>query len=125
MIGPSSSNELPAVSRSAISLRSAVAYAAAPRGKITRMEIRPAPEPIASALSYDADTDRARRLLPLVREGFAKSLEGTSAQIAFQAPERVRVSAEVANKTYMVGRNGQELWAYVPHKKFGVVGKTG
>src|ERR1700752_4301435 len=34
----------------------------------------PAPEPIGSALSYDADIDRARRLTPLVEEGFAASL---------------------------------------------------
>src|SRR5476651_302835 len=31
----------------------------------------PAPEPIGSAMSYDGDIDRARRLLPLVVEGFA------------------------------------------------------
>src|SRR5450759_1131629 len=34
----------------------------------------PAPEPIGSAMSYDADVDRARRLLPLVEEGFASCL---------------------------------------------------
>src|SRR5437588_4013986 len=34
----------------------------------------PAPEPIGSAMSYDADVDRARRLTPLVKEGFATSL---------------------------------------------------
>src|SRR3954454_19234805 len=33
-----------------------------------------APEPIGSAMSYQADVDRARRLLPLVEEGFAASL---------------------------------------------------
>jgi aryl-alcohol dehydrogenase-like predicted oxidoreductase len=33
-----------------------------------------APEPIGSAMSYDADLERARRLTPLVKEGFAKSL---------------------------------------------------
>ncbi|MDB6034385.1 MAG: Alpha/beta hydrolase family protein [Verrucomicrobiales bacterium] len=58
-------------------------------------------------------------------EGFAKNLEGNGGHLAFQAPDRVRVSADVGNKTYMVGRNGQELWAYVPHKKFGVVGISG
>lgn len=30
----------------------------------------PAPEPIGSAMSYDADVDRAARLMPLVKEGF-------------------------------------------------------
>jgi L-galactose dehydrogenase/L-glyceraldehyde 3-phosphate reductase len=29
----------------------------------------PAPEPIGSAMSYDADIDRARRLMPLIEEG--------------------------------------------------------
>ena len=32
----------------------------------------PAPEPIGSAMSYDADIERARRLMPLVTEGFAE-----------------------------------------------------
>src|SRR5215467_14464675 len=34
----------------------------------------PAPEPIGSAISYEADVDRARRLIPLVKEGFATNL---------------------------------------------------
>jgi len=41
----------------------------------------PAPEPIGSAVSYDADVDRAHRLMPLVEEGFADSL--TEAAIRF------------------------------------------
>jgi aryl-alcohol dehydrogenase-like predicted oxidoreductase len=32
------------------------------------------PEPIGSAMSYEADVTRARRLMPIVREGFAASL---------------------------------------------------
>jgi aryl-alcohol dehydrogenase-like predicted oxidoreductase len=42
----------------------------------------PAPEPIGSAMSYDADIDRARRLLPLVREGFATSLTEAATRFA-------------------------------------------
>jgi aryl-alcohol dehydrogenase-like predicted oxidoreductase len=34
----------------------------------------PPPEPIGSALSYEGDLQRARRLAPLVREGFAANL---------------------------------------------------
>jgi aryl-alcohol dehydrogenase-like predicted oxidoreductase len=34
----------------------------------------PPPEPIGSALSYEGDLQRARRLAPLVREGFATNL---------------------------------------------------
>jgi aryl-alcohol dehydrogenase-like predicted oxidoreductase len=42
----------------------------------------PAPEPIGSALSYDADVDRARRLMPLVKEGFAGSLTEAATRFA-------------------------------------------
>jgi L-galactose dehydrogenase/L-glyceraldehyde 3-phosphate reductase len=41
----------------------------------------PPPEPIGSAMSYEADIARARRLMPLVKDGFAGSL--TEAAIRF------------------------------------------
>jgi aryl-alcohol dehydrogenase-like predicted oxidoreductase len=46
----------------------------------------PAPEPIGSALSYDADVDRARRLMPLVTEGFAASLTEAATRFALSHP---------------------------------------
>jgi L-galactose dehydrogenase/L-glyceraldehyde 3-phosphate reductase len=46
----------------------------------------PAPEPIGSAMSYDADIDRARRLLPLVHEGFAASLTEAGTRFAISHP---------------------------------------
>jgi aryl-alcohol dehydrogenase-like predicted oxidoreductase len=46
----------------------------------------PAPEPIGSAMSYDADIDRARRLLPLVKEGFAASLTEAATRFAISHP---------------------------------------
>src|SRR5437667_11114907 len=46
----------------------------------------PAPEPIGSAMSYDADIDRARRLLPLVKEGFAASLTEAATRFALSHP---------------------------------------
>ncbi|WP_407165372.1 aldo/keto reductase [Bradyrhizobium sp. ORS 111] len=46
----------------------------------------PAPEPIGSAMSYDADIDRARRLLPLVEDGFAASLTEAAARFALSHP---------------------------------------
>ncbi len=46
----------------------------------------PAPEPIGSAVSYDADIDRARRLLPLVKEGFASSLTEAATRFALSHP---------------------------------------
>jgi aryl-alcohol dehydrogenase-like predicted oxidoreductase len=46
----------------------------------------PAPEPIGSAMSYDADVDRARRLMPLVEEGFASSLTEAATRFALSHP---------------------------------------
>jgi aryl-alcohol dehydrogenase-like predicted oxidoreductase len=46
----------------------------------------PAPEPIGSAMSYDADVDRARRLMPLVNEGFAGSLTEAATRFALSHP---------------------------------------
>ena len=46
----------------------------------------PAPEPIGSATSYDADVDRARRLIPLVKEGFANSLTEAATRFALSHP---------------------------------------
>jgi aryl-alcohol dehydrogenase-like predicted oxidoreductase len=46
----------------------------------------PAPEPIGSAMSYDADVDRARRLAPLVEEGFSGSLTEAATRFALSHP---------------------------------------
>ena len=46
----------------------------------------PAPEPIGSAMSYDADIERARRLMPLVEEGFAGSLTEAATRFALSHP---------------------------------------
>jgi aryl-alcohol dehydrogenase-like predicted oxidoreductase len=46
----------------------------------------PAPEPIGSAINYDADIDRARRLIPLVKEGFATSLTEAATRFALSHP---------------------------------------
>jgi aryl-alcohol dehydrogenase-like predicted oxidoreductase len=46
----------------------------------------PAPEPIGSAMRYDADVDRAQRLMPLVKEGFAASLTEAATRFALTHP---------------------------------------
>jgi aryl-alcohol dehydrogenase-like predicted oxidoreductase len=46
----------------------------------------PPPEPIGSAMSYDADVARARRLLPLLKEGFAASLTEAATRFAISHP---------------------------------------
>ena len=46
----------------------------------------PPPEPIGTAARYDSDVERARRLLPLVQEGFASSLPEAAARFAITHP---------------------------------------
>jgi aryl-alcohol dehydrogenase-like predicted oxidoreductase len=46
----------------------------------------PPPEPIGSGLRYDADIVRARRLLPLVEEGFAASLTEAATRFVLSQP---------------------------------------
>ena len=46
----------------------------------------PPPEPIGSAMRYDADIVRARRLMPLVKEGFAASLTEAATRFALSHP---------------------------------------
>jgi L-galactose dehydrogenase/L-glyceraldehyde 3-phosphate reductase len=46
----------------------------------------PPPEPIGSAMSYDADVARARRLMALVTEGFAASLTEAATRFALSHP---------------------------------------
>jgi aryl-alcohol dehydrogenase-like predicted oxidoreductase len=46
----------------------------------------PAPEPIGSAMSYDADIERARRLLPLVKEGYAATLTEAATRFVLSHP---------------------------------------
>jgi aryl-alcohol dehydrogenase-like predicted oxidoreductase len=46
----------------------------------------PPPEPIGSAMSYDADVLRAHRLMPLVTEGFAANLAEAAARFAITHP---------------------------------------
>jgi aryl-alcohol dehydrogenase-like predicted oxidoreductase len=46
----------------------------------------PAPEPIGSAMSYEADVGRAHRLMALVKEGFATSLTEVATRFALTHP---------------------------------------
>jgi len=56
-------------------------------GSIERHPIAsPPPEPIGSAMSYEADVRRARRLMPIVEEGFAASLTEAATRFAISCP---------------------------------------
>jgi aryl-alcohol dehydrogenase-like predicted oxidoreductase len=46
----------------------------------------PPPAPIGSAMSYDADVVRARRLMPLVEEGYVASLTEAATRFALSHP---------------------------------------
>jgi aryl-alcohol dehydrogenase-like predicted oxidoreductase len=46
----------------------------------------PAPEPIGSAMNYDADVARGRRLMPLIEAGFAASLTEAATRFATSHP---------------------------------------
>jgi len=46
----------------------------------------PPPEPIGTAMSYDADVVRAGRLMPLVKEGFAATLTEAATRFALSHP---------------------------------------
>ncbi len=46
----------------------------------------PPPEPIGSAMNYDGDVRRARRLMPLVAEGFAANLTEAATRFAISHP---------------------------------------
>lgn len=57
--------------------------------------------------------------------GLPNEMAGRSARVAFQAPDRATISVGYKNEAYSIGRDGQELWAHVTGKKFGVIGKPG
>jgi len=46
----------------------------------------PPPEPIGSAMNYEADVTRARRLMPIVQEGFAATLTEAATRFALSHP---------------------------------------
>jgi isopenicillin-N N-acyltransferase-like protein len=50
---------------------------------------------------------------------------GSSLEVALQAPDRLLISASVNGDSYRAARNGQQLWVYVPPRKFAVVGESG
>ena len=78
-------------------------------------------EPAADA---PAQTFRAR--LELTRsEGLPKEFKNQGATLAFQAPDRLSLSASVKDRKMALGRDGRELWMYVGEKSWGVVGKPG
>ena len=97
-------------------------------------DVRPAPADVFSeAIEHLADVyapakkTAARTFsakLNVVRSSL-KEAQGRTAMFAFQAPDKLRLSAEVEGSQYAVGRDGQEVWMNAPGKNWGIVGKPG
>jgi hypothetical protein len=64
--------------------------------------------------------------LKLVKShGLPAEVAGLTADLAYQAPDHLRVKAEAAKFDVTVGRDGQVLWVHEPSLKFAVLGKAG
>jgi hypothetical protein len=59
-------------------------------------------------------------------EGLPKELlPDRTCELEFQSPDRLQLHADVAGRPLVAGRDGQELWAYLPNGNWGIVGKPG
>ncbi len=58
----------------------------------------------------------------LKADGLPGELAGRELDLAIQAPDHLRLSAAWKRQTYIVGRDGEDLWVHVPGKKFGLIG---
>ena len=58
-------------------------------------------------------------------EGAPEAVLNRELALAFQAPDRLSLVDDVNGTRASLGRDGQELWGYVPAKKFGVIGQPG
>jgi isopenicillin-N N-acyltransferase-like protein len=64
--------------------------------------------------------------LKLVKStGLPPQFDSTSVDLAFQAPDRLRISGSASDATLSVGRDRNDLWVDEPQKKFAVHGKPG
>ena len=79
--------------------------------------VQPAPGEAPRTVVVRAAVTRAR--------GVPGALDKLAADVAFQAPDRLRVTASVDGKPHDLGRDGQQLWVHLPHKNFGLLGRSG
>ncbi len=56
--------------------------------------------------------------------GIRKEIVGKTVHIDFQAPDRLKISAEFDGNDYRLGRNGDSVWVVVPHKKLAIEGRN-
>ena len=58
-------------------------------------------------------------------DGLPKAALGVVAHIAYQAPDRLRISVDYDGQTYTAARMGNNLWVNEPSKNFAVLGRPG
>jgi aryl-alcohol dehydrogenase-like predicted oxidoreductase len=75
----------------------------------------PPPEPIGSAMSYEGDIERARRLLPLVKEGFASSLTEAATRFALTHPAMGTILVGIATPQEFDGALAAAEKGPLPH----------
>lgn len=75
------------------------------------------PEPGAEARTFTATISTVRP-----SEWIPKSLLGKKVRVAFQPPDKLRVTTEIDGEVYALGRDATKLWIHAASKKFGLVG---
>lgn len=55
-------------------------------------------------------------------KGLPKGMAGHDLDLALQAPDRMRLGAELDRGSYTFCRDGQEVWVHVPAQHFGLIG---
>jgi outer membrane lipoprotein-sorting protein len=55
-------------------------------------------------------------------EGLPADLAGREVELAFQAPDHLRLAATWGHENFLLGRDGQEVWVYAPQKQYGLLG---
>src|SRR5678816_3504336 len=58
-------------------------------------------------------------------EGIPERFADSTVELAVQTPDRVLITGKAGGDSYGAGRNGQQLWAHLPSKRFAVVGEPG
>lgn len=79
--------------------------------------VEPAPGAPAQTLAATLKISRA--------DGLPNDLLGRELDFAWQAPNRLRLAADINGEPYAAGRDGESLWIHAPGKKFSVVGQPG
>ena len=55
-------------------------------------------------------------------DGLPAGVMGRELEIAFQAPDHLRLGASWEGQGFVMCRDGQQLWVYSPAEKFGIIG---